>query len=56
MFQSTPGYEAGRFVTFRQTDMRKHEFQSTPGYEAGRFAGVLAVQVLVGDVSIHARL
>ena len=56
MFQSTPGYEAGRFVTFRQTDMRKHEFQSTPGYEAGRFPEQTAATVSQEKVSIHARL
>ena len=37
LFQSTPGYEAGRFLILVRTAPRLPLFQSTPGYEAGRF-------------------
>ena len=37
MFQSTPGYEAGRFTAQGKLCRLWYEFQSTPGYEAGRF-------------------
>ena len=38
MFQSTPGYEAGRFLEYETIHIEDYKFQSTPGYEAGRFA------------------
>ena len=37
LFQSTPGYEAGRFLAFNAAWDQEIQFQSTPGYEAGRF-------------------
>ena len=41
-FQSTPGYEAGRFRVKIRKLIEDYLFQSTPGYEAGRFRYVKA--------------
>ena len=54
-FQSTPGYEAGRFVITTSSIFGVKKFQSTPGYEAGRFITVALIRASI-PVSIHARL
>ena len=55
MFQSTPGYEAGRFPWRVEPGGHSPLFQSTPGYEAGRFYRSSGEYCAV-KVSIHARL
>ena len=38
MFQSSPGFEAGRYGLLDPKAMRGHLFQSSPGFEAGRYS------------------
>ena len=55
MFQSTPGFKAGRYGILAQEHGQLGQFQSTPGFKAGRYVAV-SQRYRVPIVSIHSRL
>ncbi len=38
LFQSSPGFEAGRYPTLIGPLVSRNKFQSSPGFEAGRYS------------------